>query len=329
MFSSPPSADAASVGWWSAKSLGAIAEHVAAMHDEESARDALRVAAIEPELSAPRVAARPPNVFSDWACDAAAAFGNAGAATPAFEILAALIEGIRIIDDVQDEEESCLAAEIGDEAALKVASSAFALALERTAALPLRGASWRAAVAATGRGMRETALGQELERAAVESFWHVVDRKTSPLVATALELGALAAGAEPSRAAALTKLAIPLGRLLQIGDDCHDALGPDASDWRTPWKNLLIAYALSGPNGAELLRLPLREAQVQLLRDGALAYAMHALVTTLAELARVLESLDLPNPEPFLRYAEQQRAAVETLLRRSGVDAELAVALAG
>ncbi|MFP5246628.1 MAG: hypothetical protein ACLGH0_08030, partial [Thermoanaerobaculia bacterium] len=50
-----------------------------------------------------------PSVFADWARDAAAAFGDADAAEAVHPILSALIEGIKILDDIQDEEEHCLA----------------------------------------------------------------------------------------------------------------------------------------------------------------------------------------------------------------------------
>jgi hypothetical protein len=350
MPSVPSPADAAAEGWATAKAIGAIAEEVAALPiDEASARKRLRDAARQQGLLAvmreeparlaairARIASCPPCVFFDHARDAAAAFGDADAAVPTFEPMAALIEGIRIIDDIQDEEEVCLAVEVGPERALKLARGALALSLHMIAALPLRGVRWRAACASFGRGLRETAIGQELERTATggfASFWNVVDRKTAPLVATALETGALAAGAEPARAAELARLAVPFGRLLQIGDDCHDSLGPDAADWRAPQNNLLMAYALSGPNAAELsalLAVPatLREAKVLLLRDGALAYALHAYVTTLGELAAALESLALPNPAPFVRMTEKMRADTESLLRRSGVEPELAASLA-
>lgn len=346
---SPSSADAATQGWAAAKSLGAIAEHAATLPmDEAAVRALIRAAALQHGLVAAsreepgrfeflraRIASCPPCVFFDRARDAAEAFGDADAATPAFAPMAALIEGIRIIDDIQDEEEVCLAVEVGADRALLFASGAMALALDLIAALPLRGAKWRAAAASFGRGLRETAIGQELERTSghgFAEFWDVVDRKTAPLVATALETGALAAGAEPDRAAELTQLAIPLGRLLQIGDDCHDALGPDASDWRAPHNNLLMAYSLAGPHASELetlLRSPetLREAQLLLLRDGALAYAMHAYATTISDLAQAIDALALPNPAPFLRMTEESRLDTESLLRRSGVAPHLAATL--
>lgn len=348
---SPSPADAAMPGWAAAKSLGAIAEHAATLPmDEAAVRALIRAAALQHGLAAAgredsarfellraHVASRPACVFYDRARDAAEAFGDAEAATVTFEPMAALIEGIRIVDDIQDEEEACLAVEVGAERAVTLATGAMALALDLIAALPLRGARWRAAAASFGRGLRETAIGQELERTSergFDGFWNVVDRKTAPLVATALETGALAAGAEPARAAELTQLAIPLGRLLQIGDDCHDALGAAASDWRAPHNNLLMAYSLSGPRGAELAALlrdasTLREAQLLLLRDGALAYAMHAYATTITELAKVIDALALPNPEPFLRTAEKSRLETESLLRRSGVAPDLAATLSG
>lgn len=345
MPSFPSPADAAGEGWAAAKAIGAIAEEVAALPiDEGSARKRLRDAARqqgllavmrdEPERLAAiraRIASCSPCAFFDHARDAAAAFGDADAAVPTFQPMAALIEGIRIIDDIQDEEEVCLAVEVGPERALKLAAGALALSLHLIAALPLRGVRWRAACASFGRGLRETAIGQELERTATggfASFWNVVDRKTAPLVATALEMGALAAGTGGE----LARLAVPFGRLLQIGDDCHDSLGPGAADWRAPQNNLLMAYALSGPNAAELSALlaapaTLRDAQVLLLRDGALAYALHAYVTTLGELAAALQSLALPNPAPFVRMTEKMRADTESLLRRSGVEPQLAASL--
>ena len=190
-------------------------------------------------------------------------------------------------------------------------------------ALPLDDEAWRAAIAAIGRAVRETAIGQQLELVATadfEGFWKVVDRKTPPLVATALELGALAAGATLARAAALTRLAIPLGRLLQISDDCLDALGANATDWRAPHLNLLMLFSLSGPNAHELSALlhpeTLHEAQLWLVRDGALSYAIHAQTATLDALAATLDSLALPDPSPFVRTMARQREEAESLLAK-------------
>jgi hypothetical protein len=44
-----------------------------------------------------------------------------------------------------------------------------------------------------------------------------------------------------------TRLAVPMVRILQIGDVCSDALAPRASDWRTPHRNLLMLYVLASP----------------------------------------------------------------------------------
>jgi geranylgeranyl pyrophosphate synthase len=264
-----------------------------------------------------RVARRPRTIFDDYARDAAAAFGNPDAAAMVHEILAAAIEGIRILDDIQDDEPQCLATEIGVEAATAVAQAALEWSIELAAALPCG----EAAAAAIDRGIRDTAFGQHLEITSAptfDSYWNVVDHKTPPLVAAALELGALAAGAPPARAAALTRLALPLGRLLQISDDCTDALGPGAPDRRAPHRNLLMLYGLTGSRGAELSSLlqdaeDVRAAQILLVREGALAYAMHAEWATLDDLAATIAELDLPDPSPFLRFVEEGRAEVAQL----------------
>jgi hypothetical protein len=313
----------ARAGWLAARAIGDAAESIAALPVAEASARAL-LPCLAYSLGA-RETTHPASIFGEWAQNAAAAFGNGDAASSMLPPLGALIEGIRIIDDVQDEEPDCVAVDL--------AYGAFGRALELASELPLPDASWRAAVAAIGRALRETAIGQELEATATGSFakfWEIVDRKTSPLAGAAFELGALAAGAEPKRAAELTRLAVPFGRLLQIGDDCNDALGPDASDWRKPQQNLLMLYTLSGPRGAELtalLRQSLPDAKLLLLRDGALAYALHAQLTTLAGAADVIRELALPDPAPFLRLLEARRGETVTLLRKTGVEPELAANL--
>jgi geranylgeranyl pyrophosphate synthase len=346
-------AETARAGWRTARELGSAAERIAALPTgEEAARMMLRAVAGEVRLADPsdddaarfaaireKVATRPGSVFFDWMRASAEAFGDGAAAAAMDHPVAALIEGIKIVDDIQDEEESCLATEIGEERALAIASATLGCALELTAELPLRGDAWRAAAAAIGRGLRETAIGQELESSAeagFEAFWEMVDRKTVPLVATVLELGALAAGAGPVTAGALTRLAFPLGRVLQIGDDCNDALGAQASDWRTPQHNLVMRYTLSGPNAAELTILlrdaangeALHAAKRLLLRDGALAYAIHAQLAALAAVAQTVDALTIPNPAPFFGIVAEQRLECEALLSRTGVDPELSRALA-
>ncbi len=358
----------ARAGWLASGAIGCIAERAAALPvSEAEARATLRAVAqeitrevivrertaaggSEPDTNIPvplfvsmreRVSRSSPSIFCDWVSDAAEAYGDAPAARQTFAMLAALVEGIKIIDDIQDREPRCLAVDVGAGRALNLALGALAWALELTADLELPDdGSWRAAARTIGRGIRETAIGQDLETAATGDFamfWEIVDRKTSPLVATSFELGALVAGAGPARAAALTRLAVPYGRILQIGDDCNDALGPDASDWRTPRLNLLMLYALSGPHGAELDALlqrgddaeALQAAKVWLLRDGALAYAIHAQLTTIAAAAETMQSLALPNPAPFHESLERRRAECELLLSKSGVDADLAASVAG
>jgi hypothetical protein len=333
----------AQAGWRAAQSVGALAEMTAALPlpveraramVRAAAEGVARVCALQDHCTSAvptliddmrtRVANAQTTVFDEWARDAAEAFGDAAAARATHETLAAIIDGIRIIDDIQDAEEVCLATRVGTGPALNVAMAAFAHALERVAALPFDEEAWRAAVITAGRGIRETAIGQELETqatASAESYWNVVDRKTPPLVATALELGALAAGASPQHAAALTRLAIPLGRVLQIGDDCIDALEATATDWRAPHLNLLMLYSLSGPHAAECNRLlrdagtseGLRELQMFLLRDGALSYAMHARLALLDEIESIVASLALPHPAPFLRLVERQRTETNAL----------------
>jgi geranylgeranyl pyrophosphate synthase len=314
--------DRADRGWAAAIAIAGVAERIAALKDARGILHAAALATGSRDASIPR---RSMSVFADYAHDAAAAFGNRDAADDVCVILDALIEGIKIVDDIQDDEPECLATRIGEERALAAAQAAIAYAFDLAIVLPFDDDAWRAAIRSIARGVHGTSIGQRLEqelknagRADFESFWNVVDRKTPPLVATALELGALAAGATLAEAASLTRLATPLGRLLQIGDDCNDALGANATDWRTPHLNLLLLFSLSGPDAAELAALlraeTLRTAQLHVLRDGALSYAMHAQKTTLAAFSATVESLALPDPSPFTAVAGKHGEQAESLL---------------
>ena len=189
-----PARDAAREGWIATKAAGALAEHAATL-TAGRARSLLRAEAgrlrdgAEPLLMAAlreRIANRPSSVFIDWSRDAAEALGDAEAALAIHPVLAAVIEGIKIIDDIQDGERRCLAAEVGIERALNVAFAAFGEALCRTAELPFDDRSWSAAAAAVGRGIRETALGQSWSRRrparmkATGTWWITKRRRSSP-----------------------------------------------------------------------------------------------------------------------------------------------------
>ena len=150
-----PAPDAARAGCAAAKAAGAIAEHAATLPFED-ARALLRAEAEslrkagEPLLLAAmreRIANRSA-VFLDWSRDAAAAFGDSDAACVVHPLLAAIVESVKIIDDIQDGERHCLAP-LGE-------------ALDRIAELPFEDSAWGAAAASSGRAIRETALGQEL-----------------------------------------------------------------------------------------------------------------------------------------------------------------------
>lgn len=292
-------------------------------------------ALIPPEVAALRakIAAVSHNSIVDWAAHAAAAFGRREAANIIAPAINGVIAAVHLLDDVQDEEAGGLHMRIGAGRVFNLSQLAALDAMEVVNKAGFDDERWAAAIAALGRGLRETARGQvmELEAAAAgrtDDFWAVVDAKTPPLVATALELGALVAGATPAAASDLVQLAVPAGRLIQIHDDITDAIGQKSgSDWRRPHANLLMAYSLSGPRGPEFAALAAAATNVEsinaarhfLLADGALSYAMHALRATIDDAAGVIAGLDVPHRDALEGTVTGHRRMLAHLMTASGV----------
>jgi geranylgeranyl pyrophosphate synthase len=208
------------------------------------------------------------------------------------------------------------------------------------AAPPGTRAALMLAAAAAGR---ETSRGQELDAGGAddeEAYWRIVESKTPPLFAAALRMGALAGGATGAAADALAAAAVPIGVLVQLGDDVGDVMGAALHpDWQRPGDNLALRFALEADHPErdrfrELIAnasdpAARAEAQAILVRSGAFSFCVHHMRISAGEARRAVLAAPLADHAPVLELLDHLAGPVEALLAQAGVDAdELEPALA-
>jgi geranylgeranyl pyrophosphate synthase len=182
--------------------------------------------------------------------------------------------------------------------------------------------------------MLATSLGQHLDSEGAQSesdYWRIVESKTPPLFAAALEIGALLGGAAMDVATDLGQLGSCLGRLVQVSDDLSDALAtPARPDWSRPRFCLPILYGLTADHADrdELERLcrrvsdpgALAAAQKILLQSGAVSYCVFKLVETSDEIRRRVSEISLVDSGPIERLIEVNTQPVRRMLATVGLD---------
>ena len=271
-----------------------------------------------------------PSELALRACRAAG--GTSERAHPAAASLHCLHTAIHLVDDLIDGEERAAVPlpTPGLLANFALALQSLAIEVLEDAPEEVRAALMRAAAAAG----RETARGQELDAAGAadeDAYWRIVESKTPPLFTAALRMGARSGGAAPEVAAALAEAGVPLGVLVQLGDDLGDVLGEELHpDWARPADNIVLRFALEAdhPDRDRFRALVPRvaepgahaEAREILVRSGALSFGVHHMLVAADEARRRVLALPLADPAPVLEMIDEIAAPISSLLAEVGVD---------
>lgn len=213
--------------------------------------------------------------------------------------------GIKLVDDVLDDEPGGVQAQVGAGAAANMASAfqAGAISLALTA-FPPGSAQGGPAAAMIARMLHATAFGQHLDTAEAlteEAYWTAVKWKSVPFYEHAFLLGRLLAwhcgvamDLQP-----IQLLGALFGEIVQVIDDMADMLAnPASGDWNRSNNLLIIFGEMTDANGrfAELKTAVQQgaepgQAQQYLLDCGAVAYCEHVVKGKHGQAMEILAAL--------------------------------------
>lgn len=250
-------------------------------------------------------------------------------ALPAAAAVACMHMSIVHIDDMLDAERQSLYRQIGMAATANVAAALQALSLEAVLHSDLSSDVKLATLEGVNLMALGTAYGQHLDiQNPVDEagYWQSVRMKSSPFFGAALYIGALSGNATVETADTLRRFGHLYGEVVQIYDDLKDAMTHPASpDWLRNRSSLPILYAqrVAHPerNRFEALRntaadpSALAEAQLILIRCGAVSYCVHQLIGRHRKLQRLLKTAPLTSPETLESLLSRSVAPVRSLLK--------------
>lgn len=273
----------------------------------------------------------------DWelpvlACSAVG--GRKADALPGVVCIACLQLSIIIVDDILDDDPRGAHLEFG-----YGASSNMALAYQSLASIVLNQAEIsdehkaRAHVALS-KAAYDTAAGQNLDvqnLSGEDSYWKVVQAKSTPFYGAALELGAILGSASAKTSEGLHALGVIIGEIIQIQDDLDDALEvPANADWKMGRNNLLLLYAKTADHGQrerffELCQniddpAALAEAQQILVTCGAVSYAAFNLVGRYRKAKQLLDTIPLKNPSALHQALDEFADSLLSILKLSNIE---------
>jgi geranylgeranyl pyrophosphate synthase len=214
---------------------------------------------------------------------------------------------IILVDDMLDSDPRGEYRQMGMAGAANLSSAFQAAALAAIEGCPAPANRRLSALTSLNGMILTTTLGQfwDVQSPADEDgYWRVVQAKSSPFFGTALELGALLAGASARTALRLKALGALYGEMIQIHDDLNDSmLIPANADWLQQRFSLPILFARSVPHPARARFLQLcaevrdpqalAEAQEILITCGAVSYCVDQLLTRHQSMQAVLKATPL------------------------------------
>ena len=254
--------------------------------------------------------------------------GTLTQAIPAQTALACLQTGILIIDDLLDKDGRMDQFETNLARLSNLASAFNALGHLAIDQSSLDAGRKNESSRSLDEMLIATSVGQFLDEqkpADEADYWHLIRLKSAPFFGCTFQIGALAGKASIAQAKEIYHLGHLYGELIQIQDDLHDAFEtPANADWIQGRTSLPILFAecVDHPDRSEFLKLrqtfadggSIEEAQQILIRCGALSYCVFQFQNRFQEVHNILDTLNLPDPQPFKTLFEQISAPIQEMI---------------
>jgi geranylgeranyl pyrophosphate synthase len=148
-------------------------------------------------------------------------------ARPAMAALACMQISIIVIDDLLDDDTRGEHHQIGAPAAANIACAFQAAGLEAIARSEIDAKNKSAIMTILNQMILKTAFGQYMDVQVPDdeaAYWQIVQTKSSPYFGSAIQIGALYAGAAMDVANQLRRFGDLYGEMIQIHDDMHDSM---------------------------------------------------------------------------------------------------------
>ncbi|MEM6456210.1 MAG: polyprenyl synthetase family protein [Acidobacteriota bacterium] len=259
--------------------------------------------------------------------------GRPDAALPGAAAIYCMLTSIHLVDDLLDEDPRGIHHEWGVGRAANLALALQGMAsqiIERDTTLD---PACRAAIHRSLTNMAiDTAYGQHLDVDTLDSeaaYWRVIERKTPPLLSSALYVGVRLGGGDHAVGEALATLGRDVGLMVQVQDDLGDAMAqPARPDWARRCNNLPILYGVTADYAERDTFLALLDdldaddhlarAQEILVRCGAVSYCLYRMLGFFHAAKRTLDAVALVDEQPIREIIEQQIAPMRHLFDSLG-----------
>ena len=233
--------------------------------------------------------------------------GSSDLVIPAVVAFGCMQMSIILIDDMLDEDPRGKHNNIGEAQAANLAMAYHAAGLQAIAESDADETVKLSAQASINSMMLKTGLGQMMDiqnPQSEESYWVMVQTKSSPFYSAALYVGALYGNANDELSNQIKLFGNLYGEMIQIHDDLGDTMarpaGPDWIQSRFPLP-ILFAHVVDHPDRDRFLELrenvvdptALEEAQLILIRCGAVSYCLEQVVERYRTMKMLLDEMDV------------------------------------
>lgn len=254
-------------------------------------------------------------------------------AIPAMVASACLVKSIRLVDDMLDNDPKGFYHQVGHPKAANLAVALQAVAFEAITQCNTTPATKLALFNHLNQMALNTAWGQHLDveySTTEEDYWQIIQNKSVPAFSNSLEMGALLGGATEKTKKQLGKLGDFLAKISQVSDDLRDAMNtPSDPDWleNRPSLPILFAKTTTHPDKTRFLQLcqsisnpeALEEAQIILVRCGAVSYCINYLLNLYQTAQKLLAEIDLVYYQKLEQILESMIIPAKELLAKGEV----------